>query len=49
MTTGGEGGAVITDDDALAERMRRIRHHGEGPLEPASGRTTTSNSATTTA
>ena len=33
MTTGGEGGAVITDDDALAERMRRIRHHGEGPLE----------------
>jgi len=30
MTTGGEGGAVITDDDALAERMRRIRHHGEG-------------------
>lgn len=33
MTTGGEGGAVITDDDALAERMRRIRHHGEGPLQ----------------
>ena len=33
MTTGGEGGAVITDDDALAERMRRIRHHGEGPVE----------------
>ncbi len=32
MTTGGEGGAVITDDDALAERMRRIRHHGEGPM-----------------
>ncbi len=32
MTTGGEGGAVITDDDTLAERMRRIRHHGEGPL-----------------
>ncbi len=33
MTSGGEGGAVITDDDALAERMRRIRHHGEGPAE----------------
>ncbi len=33
MTTGGEGGAVITNDDALAERMRRIRHHGEGPVE----------------
>ena len=35
MTTGGEGGAVITDDDALAARMRRIRHHGEGPVEGA--------------
>jgi perosamine synthetase len=33
MTTGGEGGAVITNDDALAERMRRVRHHGEAPLE----------------
>ncbi len=33
MTTGGEGGAVITNDDALAKRMRRIRHHGEGPME----------------
>ena len=33
ITTGGEGGCVITDDDALAERMRRIRHHGEGPVE----------------
>jgi len=33
ITTGGEGGCVITNDDALAERMRRIRHHGEGPVE----------------
>lgn len=33
MTTGGEGGAVITDDDVLAERVPRIRHHGEGPVE----------------
>jgi perosamine synthetase len=33
MTTGGEGGAVITDDDSLADRMRRVRHHGEGPVE----------------
>ncbi|MGH6884545.1 MAG: DegT/DnrJ/EryC1/StrS family aminotransferase, partial [Geminicoccales bacterium] len=33
ITTGGEGGCVITGDDALAERMRRIRHHGEGPVE----------------
>ena len=30
MTTGGEGGAVIASDDALAQRMRRVRHHGEG-------------------
>ena len=33
ITTGGEGGCVITDDGALAERMRRIRHHGEGAVE----------------
>ena len=33
ITTGGEGGCVITDDDDLAERMQRIRHHGEGPVE----------------
>jgi perosamine synthetase len=33
MTTGGEGGAILTGDAALAERMRRIRHHGEGPAE----------------
>jgi perosamine synthetase len=32
ITTGGEGGCVITDDDAMAERLRRIRHHGEGPM-----------------
>jgi perosamine synthetase len=32
ITTGGEGGCVITNDDALAERLRRIRHHGEGPM-----------------
>ena len=35
VTTGGEGGCVITDDAALAERMRRFRHHGEGPAEGA--------------
>lgn len=33
ITTGGEGGAIITGDPALADRMRRIRHHGEGPIE----------------
>jgi len=31
ITTGGEGGCVITNDDELADRMRRIRHHGEKP------------------
>lgn len=31
ITTGGEGGCVITEDDALAERLRRFRHHGEAP------------------
>lgn len=29
ITTGGEGGAVLTDDVALADRMRQFRHHGE--------------------
>jgi len=33
ITTGGEGGAVITADGNLADRMKRIRHHGEGPVE----------------
>jgi len=33
ITTGGEGGAILTADDGLADRMRRIRHHGEGPME----------------
>lgn len=26
--TTGEGGAVLTDDETLAERLRRLRHHG---------------------
>jgi perosamine synthetase len=39
ITTGGEGGCVITDDDGLAERLRRIRHHGEGPMEQGGDRT----------
>ncbi len=33
MSTAGEGGAVITDDEALARRMARMRSHGEGPIE----------------
>ena len=33
MTTGGEGGAIVTDDYALSDRLKRIRHHGEGPIE----------------
>jgi perosamine synthetase len=32
MTTAGEGGAVITNDDALAETIFRLRSHGEGPI-----------------
>ena len=35
MTTGGEGGCVITHDHDFAERMRRIRHHGEALVQPA--------------
>jgi dTDP-4-amino-4,6-dideoxygalactose transaminase len=42
IVTTGEGGAVTTDDDALAERARSLRHHGWTPsdayldmLEPA--------------
>ena len=33
ISSAGEGGAVITDDDALAQRMARLRSHGEGPIE----------------
>ena len=32
MTTG-EGGAVTTSDDALAERVRSLRHHGWSPSD----------------
>lgn len=31
MTTG-EGGMVVTDDDDLAERLRRLRNHGQAGL-----------------
>jgi perosamine synthetase len=31
MTTGGEGGAVVTDDEELAHRVRRLRDHGLHP------------------
>ena len=33
ITSAGEGGAVITDDDALVQRLARLRSHGEGPIE----------------
>ncbi|MGH3995643.1 MAG: DegT/DnrJ/EryC1/StrS family aminotransferase, partial [Pseudonocardiaceae bacterium] len=31
ITTGGEGGFVLTADDEHADRIRRLRSHGEGP------------------
>jgi perosamine synthetase len=31
VVTTGEGGAVSTDDEALAERVRSLRHHGWSP------------------
>lgn len=34
----GEGGAVFTEDDGLADRMKRIRVHGQdGPVHPVVG------------
>jgi len=33
IVTTGEGGAVSTDDDALAERVRSLRHHGWSPSD----------------
>ena len=35
--TTGEGGAVTTNDDELAERVRRFRHHGIVPTPEAGG------------
>lgn len=37
ITSGGEGGAVLTNNPAYAERMRRLRSHGEGPIEGRPG------------
>lgn len=31
VLTTGEGGVVTTDDEALADRMRRLRNHGKNP------------------
>jgi perosamine synthetase len=36
ITMGGEGGAILTDDDDVATRIRRIRQHGE-ELSPETG------------
>lgn len=33
LTMGGEGGALLTNDSKLSDRLRRLRHHGEGPIE----------------
>ncbi|MBV8065008.1 MAG: DegT/DnrJ/EryC1/StrS family aminotransferase [Actinobacteria bacterium] len=33
IVTTGEGGAVTTDDDLIAERVRSLRHHGWSPSD----------------
>ncbi len=33
LTTGGEGGMIVTDDDELARRARMAIHHGEAPTD----------------
>ncbi|MEO8229043.1 MAG: DegT/DnrJ/EryC1/StrS family aminotransferase [Chloroflexota bacterium] len=33
ITTGGEGGMIVTDDDALARRARMVLNHGEAPTD----------------
>ncbi|WP_241827185.1 DegT/DnrJ/EryC1/StrS family aminotransferase [Streptomyces graminilatus] len=37
ITSGGEGGAVLTNNPVYAERVRRLRSHGEGPIEGRPG------------
>jgi dTDP-4-amino-4,6-dideoxygalactose transaminase len=34
LITTGEGGAVVTDRDELAERLRAVRHHGIHAIDP---------------
>lgn len=34
QVTTGEGGALVTDDDGLASRLRRLRNHGRDPDDP---------------
>ncbi|MBA7501779.1 GDP-perosamine synthase [subsurface metagenome] len=34
MTTGGEGGMIITDDEELAKKARSIRNHGRPEVSP---------------
>jgi 3-amino-5-hydroxybenzoate synthase len=45
VMTAGEGGIVLTSDEAFAERLRSYRNQAGVPATPSS---TTSNSATTT-
>ncbi|MCX5449443.1 UDP-4-keto-6-deoxy-N-acetylglucosamine 4-aminotransferase [Streptomyces sp. SID8375] len=37
ITSGGEGGAVLTNNPVHAERVRRLRSHGEGPVSGSPG------------
>ncbi|AIR96263.1 putative aminotransferase [Streptomyces glaucescens] len=37
ITSGGEGGAVLTNNPGYAERVRRLRSHGEGPIADRPG------------
>lgn len=37
ITSGGEGGAVLTNNPGYAERVRRLRSHGEGPIKGRPG------------
>lgn len=37
ITSGGEGGVVLTNDPEHVDRLKRLRSHGEGPIEGKPG------------